>query len=196
MSGALSIYCQLWDHISVNTGVTPFGCSLHLSKEDAKEYVKDYFDKLPEKAIHEYKKPRGELLKIQVSFKIFERVQKEHPEPAILFQSDLTLLPMFMRAFEDEVQMNWPKKVGQGVYPHDLGFMKKPDDVIYAATLRLIGIDVPMSVPDEAWTPMSNIQKIDPEMDESFSLDGLKSHHQVLVVKHEWRWEKLVCNYP
>lgn len=54
------VYKINWEESERGWGIRPDGFSLHLSKEDSKKYVKDYWDRQPDGVPDEYSRPSGE----------------------------------------------------------------------------------------------------------------------------------------
>jgi hypothetical protein len=67
-----------WTESESGWGQKPDGCSIHLSKEDYKKYIKDYWDSMPDSAPVCYERPDGGLREIVVSNKLFKKIEKSN----------------------------------------------------------------------------------------------------------------------
>ncbi|MFH1589563.1 MAG: hypothetical protein ABIB43_03285 [archaeon] len=65
-----------WEESERDWGTRPDGCSLHLTIEDSKQYVKEYWDRMPDEVPDEYSRPIGEPYKEKVDEKLYEQVAK------------------------------------------------------------------------------------------------------------------------
>lgn len=63
-----------WIETERGWGIRPDGCSLHLSKEDAKKYIDDYWASMPDEVPCEYSKPDGETI-VDVSKKLYNEIK-------------------------------------------------------------------------------------------------------------------------
>ena len=52
--------CQKWEESERGWGIRPDGYSLHLNEEDRKQYIEDYWDRMPDEVPDEYERPSGE----------------------------------------------------------------------------------------------------------------------------------------
>ena len=55
-----SVIKQKWEETEKGWGVRPDGYSLHLNKEDRDQYIKDYWEPMPESTPDEYSRPSGD----------------------------------------------------------------------------------------------------------------------------------------
>jgi hypothetical protein len=53
------VLCQVWEESEQGWGVRPDGYSLHTSQEALTEYVKTYWEGMPEEPPTEYSRPEG-----------------------------------------------------------------------------------------------------------------------------------------
>lgn len=77
-----------WVESERGWGTRPDGCSLHLTEEDAKSFVKEYNEDLPDEVPEEYSRPEGELKKVQISEKLYTKLS-ESDNGIRLWQWDL-----------------------------------------------------------------------------------------------------------
>jgi hypothetical protein len=69
------VYLQYWEESERGWGVRPDGCSLHISKEDAKSYTdKIYSDRDLVNIPDEYDRVVGDLIDVEVSDEIYEEI--------------------------------------------------------------------------------------------------------------------------
>ena len=55
----MKIFFETWTESEQGWGQHPDGCSVHLSKEDNAEYIREYWAKMPDSAPQEYSRPDG-----------------------------------------------------------------------------------------------------------------------------------------
>lgn len=70
------IIVQEWDESERGWGCRPDGASLHLTQEDAKAYVQEYWATMPSIVPDEYERPSGSTKVIDVNTEVYERVKK------------------------------------------------------------------------------------------------------------------------
>lgn len=71
-----TLLLQEWEESERGWGVRDDGYSFHLTEEDAKIYVKAYWDSMPTKVQHEYSRTYGEPVWVSVTFDFFREVKK------------------------------------------------------------------------------------------------------------------------
>ena len=71
---------ETWTETESGWGCRPDGGSLHLTKEDHGKYVKEYWDRQPDRVNgqppHEYSRPDNNLTPVEVSEKLYSQVSK------------------------------------------------------------------------------------------------------------------------
>jgi len=65
-----------WEESERGWGVRPDGCSLHLTAEDSKEFVKGYWSRMPDYVPDEYSRPAGRPVKAYVSKTLYEMIKE------------------------------------------------------------------------------------------------------------------------
>ncbi len=70
------VFKQDWLESEKGWGQRPDGCSLHFTEEDGKEFIKEYWDRMPEETPDEYSHPYGELIPIKVSNETYQEILK------------------------------------------------------------------------------------------------------------------------
>lgn len=70
------VICETWTETERGWGTRPDGASLHLSEDDYKKYIQEYWDGMPKETPHEYSRPDDNLKKIHVSDKVYKQVCK------------------------------------------------------------------------------------------------------------------------
>jgi hypothetical protein len=50
--------------------------SLHLTRKDRDEYIKEYWDKMPDEVPDEYSRPEGEPTVVDVDLKTYNKIKK------------------------------------------------------------------------------------------------------------------------
>lgn len=80
------VFCQQWEESEAGWGVRPDGYSLHLSLDDAKQYIKDYWDDQPEgPAPAEYSRPCGEPYACHVAPEVYAELQEKADNHGVRF---------------------------------------------------------------------------------------------------------------
>lgn len=79
-------YLETWTEMGF--GQRSDGCSIHLTPEDYKKYVKKYWDGMPDKVQEEYERPDSNLKEVVLSNSLFKKVVKSEKFGIRLFQSD------------------------------------------------------------------------------------------------------------
>lgn len=64
---------QEWEESEAGWGVRPDGYSFHLSEDDCKAYIKEYWDGMPKKVQHEYSRTSGNLIWVVVSAAFYKK---------------------------------------------------------------------------------------------------------------------------
>lgn len=68
---------QLWEESERGWGCRPEGCSLHLTLEDCKEYIADYWKTMPDEDVpDEYDRPCGEPKLVEVGPKTYKKIKE------------------------------------------------------------------------------------------------------------------------
>ena len=57
-------------------GTRPDGYSLHKTIEDCKQYIKEYWDGMPDEIPDEYSRPCGETYKVEVPMHVYKKVRE------------------------------------------------------------------------------------------------------------------------
>jgi hypothetical protein len=65
-----------WEESERGWGTRPDGCSLHLTEEDAQQYVRDYAETLPKEVPNEYERPAGVPVGVTVTKDIYRQIRK------------------------------------------------------------------------------------------------------------------------
>lgn len=73
----LKLFHMAWEESERGWGVSPAGCSLHLSPEDYRAFVKDYESRLPDEVPDCYIRPAGSLTEVEVDRTLYNKVAKE-----------------------------------------------------------------------------------------------------------------------
>lgn len=63
----MDIFVQCWEESEAGWGTRPDGFSLHSSQEDVAEYIQKYWDRMPKEVPHEYERPFGKPIKIELN---------------------------------------------------------------------------------------------------------------------------------
>jgi len=70
------VYYIGWEESEVSWGSRPDGYSLHLSKSDVDNFVKDYWAKMPDETPDEYSRPCTNVREVTVDQDIFDAISK------------------------------------------------------------------------------------------------------------------------
>jgi len=65
-----------WEESERGWGTRPDGCTLHLTKEDYVNYVKDYNSRLPNYVPDEYERPAGIPIRAYTKNSLFEKIRE------------------------------------------------------------------------------------------------------------------------
>ena len=65
---------QDWLESERGWGTRPDGYSLHETIEDCKQYIKEYWDGMPDEIPDEYSRPCGDLYKVKVPMDVYKSV--------------------------------------------------------------------------------------------------------------------------
>ena len=71
-----SVVKMEWEESERGWGVRPDGCSLHLCIEDCRQFVKEYWAKMPREVPDEYSRPAGEPYSVLVSEELYKEIEK------------------------------------------------------------------------------------------------------------------------
>lgn len=69
------VIVQKWEESERGWGSRPDGFSLHLTDEDRKAYIKEYWAGMPKETPDEYERPDGTPYKAEVSDSVFAKVK-------------------------------------------------------------------------------------------------------------------------
>lgn len=71
------VIVQKWEESERGWGTRPDGCSLHLTEEDRKKFLEEYWARQPKggEVPDEYSRPDGTPYKAQIDRETFEKVQ-------------------------------------------------------------------------------------------------------------------------
>lgn len=74
------LICQEWEESERGWGTRPDGCSLHLTEEDRKTFIKAYWDSMPETPPSEYSRPVSCYCEVDVDETAydFEKLVEKH----------------------------------------------------------------------------------------------------------------------
>jgi len=81
-------FLDTWTESESGWGQKSDGCSLHLTKEDYKQYVEAYWKTMPDSVPECYERPDGGLREVVVSDKLFKQIKKSK-NGIRLWQSEL-----------------------------------------------------------------------------------------------------------
>lgn len=71
------VIVQKWEESERGWGCRPDGYSLHITEDDRKAYIKDYWDGMPEgEAPYEYSRPDGSPYLADVDVATYEKVKR------------------------------------------------------------------------------------------------------------------------
>lgn len=68
------VYCQNWLETEAGWGQRSDGYSLHLTEEDGKKYIADYWGTMPDSTPSEYSKPQGDIYRAFINEEEYERL--------------------------------------------------------------------------------------------------------------------------
>lgn len=89
------IYLQYWEESERGWGVRPDGCSLHLTQQNHKDYIKSILeDRDPNNVPHEYDMVVGGLIPVEVKESLYHEVIKSNGSLR-LHQTSLSNLLLF-----------------------------------------------------------------------------------------------------
>lgn len=72
---SFTVIKQEWWESEDGWGQRPDGYSIHLNKKDRDEYIKDYWDRMPDKVPHEYSRPSGDPTNFEVDEATFNTLK-------------------------------------------------------------------------------------------------------------------------
>ena len=70
------IYLQYWEESGKFWGIRPYGCSLHISIDDHKKYIKHIYSFREKNTPNEYSKTIGEIIEIMIDIKLYFLIKK------------------------------------------------------------------------------------------------------------------------
>jgi len=82
-------FLDTWTESESGWGQRDDGGSIHLTKEDYKKYVEDYWSTMPKEVPHEYVRPDNNLREIVISDKLFKQLKKSKKSGIRLWKSEL-----------------------------------------------------------------------------------------------------------
>ena len=69
-----TVLYQEWVESERGWGLRPDGFSLHLSEQDCQKYIKQYWDRMPNKVPDEYERPEGSPRLVSIPDEIYARL--------------------------------------------------------------------------------------------------------------------------
>ena len=70
------VYLQFWEESERGWGIRPDGCSLHLTVEDHKRYIKSIYDsRLNESVPYEYDRIVGEIIEVMIKDTLYDEIK-------------------------------------------------------------------------------------------------------------------------
>ena len=69
------VICQEWCESERGWGIRPDGYSLHLSKADLEQFIKEYWSTMPDETPEEYSRPKGKPYLVEIKDKLYRRVE-------------------------------------------------------------------------------------------------------------------------
>ena len=69
-------FLDTWTESEAGWGQRQDGTSIHLTEEDYKKFVADYWSGMPEKVPHEYSRPDGIIREVVISDNLFKKIKK------------------------------------------------------------------------------------------------------------------------
>ncbi len=82
-------FLETWTETERGWGQRPDGCTIHLTEEDYKKYVKKYWDKMPKETPYEYSRPDENLREVVIGSKLFKDLKKS-ANGILLWQSEFS----------------------------------------------------------------------------------------------------------
>lgn len=70
------VYCQKWLESNSDMGPSENGYSLHMSEEDVREFIKAYWDNMPDEIPQTYSRPEGVPQLVEVDKEIYDKVSR------------------------------------------------------------------------------------------------------------------------
>jgi hypothetical protein len=72
------VLCRNWEESERGWGVRPDGISLHLTEQDYKQYVENYWSTMPDRAPDEYSRPAtfGNLYEVKASDELYKEIEE------------------------------------------------------------------------------------------------------------------------
>ena len=70
------VLCQKWEESECGWGTRPDGYSLHLTDEDRRQFIKDYWAGMPKEAPYEYSRQDGMPYWVEVDEKTYNEILK------------------------------------------------------------------------------------------------------------------------
>lgn len=75
-SKEVEVVVQKWEESECGWGQRPNGFSIHLTDADREDFIRDYWDRMPDKVPDEYSRPAGTPYMATVDTKTFTKVKK------------------------------------------------------------------------------------------------------------------------
>ena len=79
---------ETWTESERGWGSRNDGCTLHLTKEDYKKYVEEYWKTMPDKVPDEYSRPDGNLKAVVISDDLLKSLNESKKFGICLWQSE------------------------------------------------------------------------------------------------------------
>ncbi|QQG45187.1 MAG: hypothetical protein HYW89_04285 [Candidatus Sungiibacteriota bacterium] len=70
------VVCQKWLESERGWGTRPDGYSLHLTDKEREQFIKEYWDRMPDQAPDEYSRDDGDPYVCEVSEAIFKKIKE------------------------------------------------------------------------------------------------------------------------
>jgi hypothetical protein len=67
---------QLWEESERGWGTRPDGYSLHLSESDRVQFIRDYWNRMPQTVPSDYSRPYGGPFIVDVNKKLYREIEK------------------------------------------------------------------------------------------------------------------------
>lgn len=68
-------FLDTWTESERGWGQRSDGCSIHLNKQDYKDYIQEYWDSMPDEVPDEYERPDNDLKEVVISDELFEKLK-------------------------------------------------------------------------------------------------------------------------
>lgn len=71
----VALVCQEWDESERGWGMRPDGISLHLTEQDCRDYIKEYWARMPDTVPDEYSLPSGSPYIVQAPISLYGKIK-------------------------------------------------------------------------------------------------------------------------